>query len=98
MSCGPASCGLDVALVLRVSQRIIELLIGRLITDEAFRTDFLHAPERTLRAACAGGLEITATEIAALVGTDPRIWERTADAIDPRLQKARLTTKETIHV
>jgi hypothetical protein len=84
--------------VLGVSQRIIELLIGRLITDESFRAEFLLAPDRALRAFCSGGLELTPTEIAALASTDPAIWERTADAIDPRLQKVSLNTKETIHV
>jgi len=73
-----------------VAQRIIEMLIGRLITDEQFRGEFLHAPERTLLDLCDRGLELSKTEIAALVNTDPALWSRTADAIDPRLQKASL--------
>jgi hypothetical protein len=32
--------------------------------------------------------ELSRTEIAALVATDPALWARTADAVDPRLQKA----------
>jgi hypothetical protein len=73
-----------------VAQRIIEILIGRLITDEQFRSEFLHDPESTLLRLCDHGLELSRTELAALVNTDRTVWARTADAIDPRLQKASL--------
>ena len=76
-----------------VSHRIIEMLIGRLIADEQFRTEFLNDPEKTLFELCERGLELSKTEIAALVNTDPTLWARTADAIDPRLQKASLKDK-----
>jgi hypothetical protein len=66
------------------------MLIGRLITDEEFRSEFLQDPERTLLALSDRGLELSRTEIAAIVNTDPTLWARTADAIDPRLQKASL--------
>ena len=71
-----------------MAQRIVEMLIGRLITDEQFRADFLTDPENTLLALSDRGLELSRTEIAALVNTDSTLWARTADAIDPRLQKA----------
>ena len=71
-----------------VAQRIIEMLIGRLITDEEFRSEFLKDPENTLITLCDRGMDLSRTEVAALVGTDPTLWGRTADAIDPRLQKA----------
>jgi hypothetical protein len=70
-----------------VAQRVIEMLIGRLITDEEFRAGFLNDPETTLSALFDRGLELSPTEIAALVNTDPALWARTGDAIDPRLQK-----------
>ena len=73
-----------------LAQRIIEMLIGRLITDEQFRSEFLRDPENTLLGLCDRGLELSRTEVAALVNTDPAVWARTADAIDPRLQKASL--------
>jgi hypothetical protein len=71
-------------------QRVIEVLIGRLITDESFRGEFLADPEGTLAACRDRGYELSAVEIAALVAIDPALWVRTADAIDPRLQKASL--------
>lgn len=74
-----------------MAHRVIEMLIGRLITDEQFRSDFLGNPEATLFSLRDHGLELSPTEIAALVNTDPSLWMRAADALDPRLQKARLS-------
>src|SRR6185503_17187663 len=69
-----------------LAHRVIEILIGRLITDEQFRDEFLRDPETTLLGLCDRGLELSHVEIAALMNTDSALWERTADAIDPRLQ------------
>lgn len=74
-----------------MAQRVIEMLIGRLITDERFRVEFLVAPETTLLGLADQGLDLSKTEIAALVNTDPLVWTRAADALDPRLQKVSLT-------
>ena len=71
-----------------MAQRIVETLIGRLITDEQFRTDFLSAPEQTLLGLSERGLDLSRTEIAALLRTDPALWARVAAHVDPRLQKA----------
>jgi len=67
---------------------MVEMLIGRLITDEQFRCEFLNDPEETLFGLCDRGLGLSKTEIAALVSTDRALWARTAEALDPRLQKA----------
>ena len=76
-----------------MAHRIIEILIGRLITDEQFRREFLDSPEDTLFNLCDQGLELSRTEISALVNTDPTLWARTANGLDPRLQKASLKNK-----
>jgi hypothetical protein len=73
-----------------VAQRIVETVIGRLITDEEFRAEFSNDPEATLLALCGLGFELSRTEIAALVNTNCSIWQAAADALDPRLQKASL--------
>jgi hypothetical protein len=73
-----------------LAQRIIEILIGRLITDEQFRCEFLEDPESTLIELCDRGLELSKTEIAALLNTDPALWISTAERLDPRLQKVSL--------
>lgn len=85
--------GPDVALSSRegwwtVAQRTVEVLIGRLITDEQFRDEFLADPERVLLGLVDRGLELSRTELAALIATDPTTWARIAELIDPRLQKA----------
>lgn len=77
-------------------QRTIEILIGRLITDEQFRAEFLAHPEPTLLSLAGHGFELSRTEIAALIGTDRAVWERAADAIDPRLQKVSLKSETRI--
>jgi hypothetical protein len=76
-----------------LAQRIVETVIGRLITDEEFRSRFMANAERTLLALRDTGLDLSRTEIAALVSTDPSTWQRAADAVDPRLQKVSLKTQ-----
>jgi hypothetical protein len=75
-----------------VAQRVIEAVIGRLITDEAFRTTFLLDPHKTLADLVERGLQLTQGEIAALLDTDAGLWDRVADQIDSRLQKADLNS------
>lgn len=70
--------------------RNIEILIGRLITDEEFRRAFRHDPRSTLANAAAWGLELTSSEANALLDTDPHLWDRVASEVDARLQKASL--------
>jgi hypothetical protein len=91
-----AICPWQARKAVHLAQRIIEMLIGRLITDEQFRFEFLQDPENTLLALSDRGLELSRTEIAALVNTEPALWARTADAIDPRLQKASLKTEARV--
>lgn len=71
-------------------QRCVESLIGRLVTDEEFRRLFVADPEQVLASAHDCGWSFSAGEMAALVATDRTIWEKVADQIDPRLQKASL--------
>jgi hypothetical protein len=73
-----------------VAQRFVEMLIGRLMTDEQLRDQFLRDAKRLLQSLLEGGLELSRTEMSALIETDRPIWARTAGAIDPRLQKVNL--------
>ena len=75
-----------------MAQRIIEVLIGRLVTDERFRDEFVAAPEATLLALVNQGLDLSRIEVAALVSTDPGVWARAAAEVDPRLQKVSLVS------
>ena len=71
-------------------QRSIEILIGKLATDEEFRNAFRRDPCGTLDEASAWGLALTEFEIRALLATDQSLWDRIADELDGRLQKASL--------
>ena len=73
-------------------QRHIELLIGRLATDEDFRIAFRRDPRRTLSDAAAWGLALSDVEVNAILATDQTLWERIAQELDSRLQKASFKT------
>jgi hypothetical protein len=73
-----------------MAQRSIEILIGRLVTDEVLRDRFIVAPLETLRLEQQQGLELTAAELDALLASPLSLWTRLAAALDERLQKASL--------
>ena len=73
-----------------MAQRSIEVLVGRLLTDEAFRNAFVKNHSTVLDAFSETGHELTSLEIAALLATPKRLWNEFARQIDPRLQKANL--------
>ena len=74
-----------------MTQRSIEMVIGKLMTDEEFRQRFQSDPHETLTVLIErGGSELTQAEVAALVAMEADFWERAAEQVDPRLQKANL--------
>jgi hypothetical protein len=73
-----------------MSQKTVQLLIGRLITDEELRLRFLRQPLEILNALHEQGFELTKGEIEALAQTDSRLWASAARRIDPRLQRCSL--------
>ena len=75
-----------------MSQRTVQLVIGRLLTDEELRVQFLRDPLETLTAFRDKGFELTEAEVGALIQTDRKLWEYGADRIHPRLQRCSLRT------
>jgi hypothetical protein len=73
-----------------MSQRSVEVVIGRLATNEDLRRQFRVRPEETLRELVAQGLELTPTEVASILACGRRCVEAIAGSIDPRLDKASL--------
>jgi len=73
-----------------VTQRNVELVIGRLTTDEEFRHKFLADPQQSLHDLLDRGTHLTELEVAALLSTDMHLWTRVANQIDARLQKGSL--------
>jgi hypothetical protein len=70
-----------------MSQRTVQLLIGQIVTDEELRRRFVERPAETLTALRDQGVELTKSEIDALLRTDKKVWEATAKRINPRLQR-----------
>ena len=73
-----------------MAQRSVEIVIGRLVTDESFRAAFLRDPLMTLTRVVESGYDLTPLEISALTATDAGVWARAAEQIDLRLQKVSL--------
>jgi hypothetical protein len=73
-----------------MGQRSIEILIGRLVTDEELRRQFVAEPQQTIRLLQERGLELTAAEVEALLASPIELWELLSTAFDARLQKASL--------
>ena len=75
-----------------MSQKTVQLLIGQIVTDEELRGRFVRQPLETLTALRDQGVELTTSEIDALVDTDKQLWNSTAARIHPRLQRCSLRT------
>ena len=71
-----------------MTQRWIEIVIGKLVTDEGLRQKYLSAPRETLLDLVERGMHLTHAEIAALIAIDSALWERAAKQIDVTLLKA----------
>lgn len=73
-----------------MSQRNVELVIGRLVTDEAFRRRFGADPVGELQRLGDAGCELNPCELRVLSALDVRVVARFAQDIDPRIQKVDL--------
>jgi hypothetical protein len=74
-----------------MSQRAIEIVVGRLVTDERFREAFLSSPRQVLEDLVAEGMALTETEMRSLVATRASLWSEVGEQVHPNLQKASLT-------
>jgi DNA-binding CsgD family transcriptional regulator len=64
-----------------MSQRGVQLIIGRLLTDRVFRRRVERGGSAYLAGLRVRGLDLTRTEIADLIGVDPEVWARVAKQI-----------------
>jgi len=76
-----------------MSQKIVQLVIGWLLTDEDLRLRFRERPRETLVELQEQGYELTQEEIDALVRSDPDVWPLLARRIHPRLQRCSLRAR-----
>ena len=77
-----------------MSQRTIERVIGRLLTDEELRQAFTESPKRTLGELSEQGWELSRLEVDALLAIEIALWCEVAARIDPRLQRCSLKTHD----
>jgi hypothetical protein len=71
-----------------MSQAHVEQIIGRLATDERWRSRFRRGRADAIDAlAAAAGFEITTTERRALLALPPESLDQFAGTIDPKLQR-----------
>ncbi len=73
-----------------MSQRTIERVIGRLLTDEELRFKFSRSPNRTLAELSEQGWELSRIELDALLAIEIGLWSEVAARIDSRLQRCSL--------
>ena len=73
-----------------MSLKTVQLIVGRLVTDEEYRMKFLSDPTHALTALRDQGVELTTGEIDALVRTDRTLWSDAAGRIDKDLQRSSL--------
>ncbi len=76
-----------------MSQRAVECVIGRLVTDEELRRRFRQEPAEVLDDLIASGTTLTPVERQALLRIDAAACERFAGQVDPRLQKIGLARR-----
>jgi hypothetical protein len=73
-----------------MSQKTVQLVMGRLLTDEDLRLRFVERSFETLIELLEQGYDLSADEIDALVRSDPNMWPSMARRIHPRLQRCSL--------
>ena len=76
-----------------MSHRNVEIIIGRLLTDEDLRRRFTREPVETLDAFCQQGWELSRGEIDALLSQDVSMWSEMARRIPSKLQRCSLRTE-----
>lgn len=76
-----------------MAHKTVQSIIGRILTDEELREQFIASPLGTLTSLRDMGLDLTKAEIDALAHTDRQLWEAGPEWIDSRLQRCGLGTK-----
>ena len=79
-----------------MAQRSVEIVVGRLATDEQFRTAFQRDPIGTLGRLTGPEIVLTPTERTALLAIPAGAWDAIAAALDSRLQKIALPQDDPV--
>ena len=76
-----------------MSQKCVEVVIGRLATDETLRARFVADPAAMLHSMREAGVDLNLAEIEALIEMPAESWAAIAGWVHPRLQKIALIAK-----
>ena len=71
-----------------MSQRDVEKLLGKILTDDDFRESFFPVGRQSFEFAAQYGLELTAVERSALSSLRSRAFECLARSLDPRISRS----------
>lgn len=74
-----------------MSQRAVQLVIGRLLTDAAFRRRMEQGGSAYLGRLRTQGIDLSREEVAALIERDPHVWSGLAKQIDLRVSNGHHT-------
>lgn len=69
-----------------MSQWGVQLVIGKLMTDEEFRQRFEAGAHECLAKLCERGIDLSDKEVAAFLETDAQLWSQMARQIDRRFR------------
>jgi hypothetical protein len=71
-----------------MSQRSVEKLLGRILTDDDFRRSFFPVRVASFEVAATHGLDLTSIERSALSSLKLRRFECLAQTLDPRISRS----------
>jgi hypothetical protein len=77
-----------------MTHRNVEIVIGKLVTDETLRFEFRRRPASLLLRLADQGIGLTHYEVDAVLGLDMTALDRFAGTLDARLEKAALQDLE----
>jgi DNA-binding NarL/FixJ family response regulator len=66
----------------------VQLVIGKLVTDEAFRQRFEARARESLTSLSEQGIDLSEREVDAFLEIDPRLWAAVATQMDPLVRPA----------
>ena len=70
-----------------MSQRSVEKLLGRILTDDDFRGSFFPVRSGSFELAAAYGFDLTPIERSAISSLRRRLFESIAVSLDPRISR-----------
>jgi hypothetical protein len=73
---------------MEMSQRSVEKLLGRILTDDHFRGSFFPVRSGSFDLAAANGFDLTPIERSALSSLRRRPFECVAVSLDPRISRS----------